>query len=46
MVKGGNVVVSDDEGGCIMNKQIGERTWLTEEGGMYAFNIWFKAGPF
>ena len=45
-VKAGNVVVFDEEESYIMNKVTGEKTWLVEEGGMYALKMWVKKQPF
>ena len=45
-VKAGNRVVFDPEGSYIESKTTGERTWLTEENGMYALKVWVKATPF
>ena len=44
-VKAGNRVVFDDDGSYIENKITGERTWMQEEGGMYALKMWVKT-PF
>ena len=46
VVKAGNRVVFDPEGSYIESKTTGERTWLTEENGMYALKVWVKATPF
>jgi hypothetical protein len=42
-VKAGNVVVFDEDGSYIENKLTGQKTWLTEEGGMYALKMWVKS---
>ena len=44
-VKAGNVIVFDEEVSYIENKMTGQRTWLTDEGGMYALKMWVTA-PF
>ena len=36
----GNKVVFDDEGSFIENKATGERTWLTQSGGMCYLEMW------
>ena len=36
----GNRVTFDDEGSCMENKATGERTWLTQSGGMYDLEMW------
>ena len=37
-----NKVVFDEDGGYIERKLTGQRTWLTDEGGMYAFKMLVK----
>ena len=36
----GNRVVFDDDGSYIQDKESGERTWLTQSGGMYYLKMW------
>ena len=36
----GNRVVFDDDGSFIENKATGERSWLTQSGGMYYLKMW------
>ena len=36
----GDRVTFDDEGSFIENKATGERTWLTQSGGMYYLKMW------
>ena len=36
----GNRVVFDDDGSFIEDKTTGERTWLTQVGGMYSLKMW------
>ena len=43
-VRAGHRVVFDQEGSYIEDKSTGQVTWLVEEGGMYALNMWVKEG--
>ena len=36
----GNRVVFDDAGSYIEDKTTGERTWMTQVGGMYSLKMW------
>ena len=36
----GNKVIFDDDGSFIEDKATGERTWLTQSGGMYYLKMW------
>ena len=45
LVNAGNRVVFDTES-YIEDKQTGEKTWLTEEGGMYMLKMWVRNGGF
>ena len=36
----GNRVVFEDDGGYIESKTSGERSWLTQSGGMYYLKMW------
>ena len=36
----GNRVVFDDDGSFIEDKTTGERTWMTQVGGMYSLKMW------
>ena len=36
----GNRVVFDDDGSYIEDKATGERTWMTQVGGMYSLKMW------
>ena len=43
IVKAGNrLVFGDDEGNYIEDKTTKERTWIEEEGGMYALKMWVR----
>ena len=40
IVSKGNRVVFDDDGSYIESKTTGERSWLTQSGGMYYLKMW------
>ena len=39
LTKRGNKFVFDDAGSCVENKATGQRTWMTEDGGMYTLKM-------
>ena len=40
LTKRGNRVVFDDDGSYVENKTTGQRTWMTQDGGMYTLKMW------